>query len=220
MKITSVGERIRARRKELRLTQKDLSAKVGVSHVSISQWEKDETSPRGENLLALARALGVTANFISTGEESVSNVSPSDMGSKRIPVLSYVQAGMWTESQEYRAHDGGISYLLMDDNCSESTFALVIEGDSMMPKFTPGDRIIVDPDVYPVPGDFVVARDELKNETVFKKYRPTGTDDHGNDVYELVPLNDDFPTLRSDSGRLHVIGTMIEHRISRKNHRR
>ncbi|WP_353247401.1 helix-turn-helix domain-containing protein [Pantoea stewartii] len=33
----------RARRKELRLTQKDLASKVGVSHVSISQWEKDET---------------------------------------------------------------------------------------------------------------------------------------------------------------------------------
>lgn len=89
----------------------------------------------------------------------------------------------------------------------------------MMPKFISGDRTIVDPDVYPVPGDFVVARDELKSETVFKKYRPTGTDEHGNDVYELVPLNDDFPTLRSDTGRLHVIGTMIEHRISRKDHR-
>ncbi|WP_445235325.1 helix-turn-helix domain-containing protein [Erwinia sp. MYb416] len=38
MKNTSVGERIRALRKELRLTQKDLAAKVGVSHVSISQW--------------------------------------------------------------------------------------------------------------------------------------------------------------------------------------
>ncbi|WLS77384.1 helix-turn-helix domain-containing protein [Erwinia pyri] len=220
MKITSVGERIRARRKELRLTQKDLSAKVGVSHVSISQWEKDETAPRGENLLALANALGVSANFLSTGEESASNVSPSDMGTKRIPVLSYVQAGMWTESQEITGYDGSTSYLLMDDDCSKSAFALVIEGESMLPKFTPGDRIIVDPEVFPVPGDFVVARDELKNETVFKKYRPTGSDQHGNDIYELVPLNDDFPTLRSESGRLNVIGTMIEHRISRKNHRR
>ena len=220
MKITSVGERIRARRKELRLTQKALSVKVGVSHVSISQWEKDETAPRGENLLSLAGALGVSANFLSTGEESASNVSPSDMGTKRIPVLSYVQAGMWTESQEITGYDGSTSYLLMDDDCSDSAFALVIEGESMLPKFIPGDRIIVDPEVFPVPGDFVVARDELKNETVFKKYRPTGSDQHGNDIYELVPLNDDFPTLKSESGRLHVIGTMIEHRISRKNHRR
>lgn len=220
MKNTSVGERIRARRKELRLTQKDLAAKVGVSHVSISQWEKDETAPRGDNLLALAKAMGVTANFISTGEEAASNVSPSAMGSKRIPLLSYVQAGLWTESQEIRGYDGGMSYLLMDDDCSDSAFALVIEGDSMAPKFNAGDRIIVDPDVYPVPGDFVVARDDVKNETVFKKYRPTGIDMHGNDLYELVPLNDDFPTLRSDTGKLNIIGTMIEHRISRKNHRR
>lgn len=220
MKKTSVGERIRARRKELRLTQKELSAKVGVSHVSISQWEKDETAPRGDNLMSLSRALGVSADFITSGEDSVSNVSPADMGSKRIPVLSYVQAGLWTESQEIRGYDGGMSYLLTDECCSDSTFALVIEGDSMTPKFNDGDRIIVDPDIYPVPGDFVVARDDVKNETVFKKYRPTGVDVHGNDIYELVPLNDDFPTLRSATGKLHIIGTMIEHRISRKNHRR
>jgi SOS-response transcriptional repressor LexA len=220
MKNISVGERIRARRKELRLTQKDLASKVGVSHVSISQWEKDETAPRGDNLLALARALGVTALFISTGEESSSNVTPIEMGTKKIPLLSFVQAGMWTESSEIRSYDGGMNYLLVEDDCSDGTFGLVIEGNSMSPKFNPGDKIIVDPEVYPIPGDFVVARDELKNETVFKKYRPTGTDSHGNDVYELVPLNDDFPILRSETGKLHIMGTMIEHRISRRNHRR
>ncbi|WP_338510117.1 LexA family protein [Erwinia aphidicola] len=220
MKKTTVGERIRARRKELRLTQKDLAAKVGVSHVSISQWEKDETSPRGDNLLALAKAMGVTAHYISTGEEAASNVSPSTMGTKRIPILSYVQAGLWTESLEIRGYDGSMSYLLTDDDYSDRVFALVIEGDSMTPKFNAGDRIIVDPDVFPIPGDFVVARDDVKNETVFKKYRPTGIDLRGNDVYELVPLNDDFPTLRSSTGKLTLLGTMIEHRISRKSYRR
>lgn len=220
MKKTTVGERIRARRKELRLTQKDLAAKVGVSHVSISQWEKDETSPRGDNLLALAKAMGVTAHYISTGEEAASNVSPSTMGTKRIPILSYVQAGLWTESQEIRDYDGSMSYLLTDGDYSDRVFALVIEGDSMTPKFNAGDRIIVDPDVLPIPGDFVVARDDVKNRTVFKKYRPTGIDLRGNDVYELVPLNDDFPTLRSSTGKLTLLGTMIEHRISRKSYRR
>lgn len=220
MKNISVGERIRARRKELRLTQKDLASKVGVSHVSISQWEKDETAPRGDNLLALAKALGVSALFISTGAESGSNVTPIEMGTKKIPLLSFVQAGMWTESSEIRSYDGGMNYLLVEDDCSDGTFGLVIEGNSMTPKFNPGDKIIVDPEVYPIPGDFVVARDGLKNETVFKKYRPTGTDSYGNDIYELVPLNDDFPTLRSETGNLQIMGTMIEHRISRRNHRR
>ncbi|MBN7122863.1 hypothetical protein BSU01_14255 [Erwinia billingiae] len=215
----TIAARVLAKRNELGLTQVELAEMAGTSQQAIVQLESGKTK-RPRYLPELAKALKCDLNWLLMGGDEGSNVSPADVGSKRIPILSYVQAGFWTESQEIRGYDGGMSYLLMDDDCSDCAFALVIEGDSMMPKFTAGDRIIVDPDVYPVPGDFVVARDELKNETVFKKYRPTGTDEHGNDVYELVPLNDDFPTLRSDSGRLHLIGTMIEHRISRKNHRR
>ncbi|WP_289367904.1 S24 family peptidase [Pantoea stewartii] len=55
-----------------------------------------------------------------------------------------------------------MNYLLVEDDCSDGTFGLVIEGNSMSPKFNPGDKIIVDPEVYPIPGDFVVARDEIK----------------------------------------------------------
>ncbi len=36
-------------------------------------------APRGDNLLALAKALGVSALYISTGEESSSNVTPVEM---------------------------------------------------------------------------------------------------------------------------------------------
>jgi SOS-response transcriptional repressor LexA len=215
----TIASRVYAKRSELGLTQTELADLVGTSQQAIVQLESGKTK-RPRYMPELAKALKCDLNWLLHGGSEGSNVSSADIGTRKIPLLSYVQAGLWTESQEIRGYDGGMSYLLMDDDCSESAFALVIEGDSMAPKFNAGDRIIVDPDVYPVPGDFVVARDDVKNETVFKKYRPTGIDMHGNDVYELVPLNDDFPTLRSDAGKLNIIGTMIEHRISRKNHRR
>ncbi|EPE8592259.1 helix-turn-helix domain-containing protein, partial [Escherichia coli] len=47
-----MGERIRARRKELKIRQAALGKMVGVSNVAISQWERSETEPNGENLLA------------------------------------------------------------------------------------------------------------------------------------------------------------------------
>jgi len=37
-------------------------------------------------------------------------------------------------------------------------------------------------------------------------------DARGNTVFELVPLNDDYATLRSDTDHLVVIGVMVEHR--------
>ncbi|WP_210459097.1 LexA family protein [Pantoea ananatis] len=217
--MTTIAKRVQSKRSELGLTQAELAERVGTSQQAIEQLENGKTK-RPRYLPELARALGCEIDWLITGTKSGTNVAPAELGSKRIPILSYVQAGLWTESQEYRSYDGGMSYLLVDDDVSNNAFALIIEGDSMAPKFNAGDKIIVDPEVYPVPGDFVVALDGVKNQTVFKKFRPTGVDSHGNDIYELVPLNDDFPTLRSEKGKLSIIGTMVEHRISRKNHRR
>ena len=81
----------------------------------------------------------------------------------------------------------------------------------MLPEFRPGDRVLIDPDVLPNPGDFVAARN-TKQEATFKKYRVRGIDESGNEIFELVPLNENYPVLRSDQHHLVVIGTMIEHR--------
>ncbi|MCZ4058067.1 S24 family peptidase [Pantoea sp. LMR881] len=42
----------------------------------------------------------------------------------------------------------------------------------MEPDFKEGDVIIVDPEIEPVPGEFVVAKNG-EHEATFKKYRPT-----------------------------------------------
>lgn len=82
MNSNSAGERIRLRRKELKLTQQALSRVVGVSHVAISQWERGETDPSGENLLALAKALRCQPGYLVYG----STVDGSqDVISREIP---------------------------------------------------------------------------------------------------------------------------------------
>ena len=75
--------------------------------------------------------------------------------------------------------------------------------------------IIVDPEVEPTPGEFVVAKNGVAQAT-FKKYRPTYTDHLGCQHFELVPLNDDYPIISSDHQPLTIIGVMIEHRIYRR----
>lgn len=113
------------------------------------------------------------------------------------------------------AFDGSFEYIMTDIDISEFTFALRIEGDSMEPDFKEGDIIIVDPELEPVPGEFVVAKNG-DNEATFKKYRPTFTDISGRQQYELVPLNDDYPTINSSERPLKIIGVMVEHRIYRR----
>ncbi len=135
---------------------------------------------------------------------------------KRIPVISYVQAGNWREMcEQATTFDGNVEYVTASVDIGPCGFGLWLRGDSMLPQFKEGDLIIVDPDEAPQPGDYVVAKNG-SNEATFKKYRPRGIDENGQEVFELVPLNDDYPTMHSDRQHIQIIGVMVEHRIFRK----
>ena len=136
-------------------------------------------------------------------------------GLRRVPRISFVQAGLWTEAVDAYAPGAGDDCLLTQTDLGPHAFALTVRGESMEPEFKEGDTIIIDPDVKPSPGDFVVAKN-TREEATFKKYRPRGVNELGEQVIELVPLNEDFPSLRSDYTPLLIIGTMMEHRRYRK----
>lgn len=59
---TSLTDRLRSRRKELKLTLKDVAEKSGLSFSFISQIERGLTMPSLTSLLALARALDTSIN--------------------------------------------------------------------------------------------------------------------------------------------------------------
>lgn len=224
-----INERIKQTRKRLGYSQEILGSRVGVSRVSISQWERGENTPNGRYLNELAAALGVTVDWLLTGEGDAPsssgeqqmpgyhNVEPAViLPGKRIPILSYVQAGNWREMcEQATTFDGNVEYVSASGEIGPFGFGLWLRGDSMLPQFKEGDLIIVDPDEAPQPGDFVVAKNG-SNEATFKKYRPRGIDENGQEVFELVPLNDDYPTMHSDRQHIQIIGVMVEHRIFRK----
>ena len=63
----TLGEKIRAQRKVLRLTQAELAEKVGVSRRVIISYETNKTQPRTETgLLELARALHVSLDYLTS----------------------------------------------------------------------------------------------------------------------------------------------------------
>ncbi|WP_421234239.1 LexA family protein [Aeromonas enteropelogenes] len=213
------SERIRELRKKHGLTQQKLGELIGVKKSSISQWENDEHSPSGDNLAQLSKVFGVSAHWLATGKGSpeLSNVEPAVIPQgNRIPILSYVQAGNWREMcEQATAFDGNVEYVSAGGEIGPYGFGLWLRGDSMLPQFKEGDLIIVDPDESPQPGDYVVAKNG-SDEATFKKYRPRGIDENGQEVFELVPLNDDYPTMHSDRQHIQIIGVMVEHRSYRK----
>lgn len=224
----NISERIFSRRNLLGLSKTALAKAIGVSDVTVGKWESGINQPKGRYLKELAAALGVSVDWLLTGREgensapanerpSFSNVEPATLpqGGK-VPIISYVQAGHWREMcEQATAFDGNVEYITVGEEVGPRGFGLWVCGKSMQPLFNEGDLIIIDPDEAPRPGDYVVAKNGSK-EATFKKYRPRGIDENGQDVFELVPLNDDFPTLHSDRQHIEIIGVMVEHRIFRK----
>ncbi|UKH19909.1 LexA family protein [Actinobacillus pleuropneumoniae] len=216
MIIQTLGDRIRSRRKELKLTQKDLATALkGVSHVAVSQWESNTTKPNAENILDLSTVLQCDISWLLRGSGE-SNVMPASIGVTKVPLISYVQAGAWTGIDDFRETCGDYEYILTDLDVSGDAFALKIKGDSMEPEFIAGDIVIIDPRVEPHAGEFVAAING-DYEATFKKYRPLeDLDEYGRQHFELVPLNPDWHSMSSLKQEIRIIGTMVEHRIYRR----
>jgi transcriptional regulator with XRE-family HTH domain len=68
--MSGVGERIKKRRLELEWTQEQLAQKAGISKSFLSDLENGKRSVGAENLLDIARALGVSIDFLMTGQAS------------------------------------------------------------------------------------------------------------------------------------------------------
>jgi transcriptional regulator with XRE-family HTH domain len=68
--MSGVGERIKNRRLELGWTQDQLSQKAGISKSFLSDLENGKRSVGADNLLDIARALGVSLDFLMTGAAS------------------------------------------------------------------------------------------------------------------------------------------------------
>lgn len=224
---TKIGERVRELRKARGWSQSELARRVGggVKPQNIQQLE-DGTVKRPRYLLRLAKALDTTVEYLEEGHQGAKparglglgteNVKPVQSSMRTIPLLNYVQAGHPKEVLDDYAPGTGMDEVPLDARTAEllgpHSFALEIEGESMLPDFREGDHIYIDPDVKPRPGDFVVARIERNAEVTFKKYRPRGRDDAGHEIFELVPLNDDYPTIIINGNNPgHVIGVMVSH---------
>ncbi|MCH7309215.1 helix-turn-helix domain-containing protein [Acinetobacter sp. NIPH 1852] len=66
----TLGTRLKQLRKVKKLTQQQLADLVGVSKTSVIYWEKDENTPKHESLLALAKALDTTPEWLLSGKKS------------------------------------------------------------------------------------------------------------------------------------------------------
>ena len=64
----NIGEKLYEHRKAFGLSQEELAEKVGVSRQAVSKWERGESSPDTENLIALAKLYNISLDELVLGE--------------------------------------------------------------------------------------------------------------------------------------------------------
>lgn len=212
------GERISQKRRELDLSIRALGRKIGVSPTAVSQWESDRNHPNGRNLNDLAKLFKTTTTWLLTGKDYTANTplsqgsgnvaeAPAQYNTKSLPILSHVQAGIWTEAIDYRALGDDIEWEDAPSSASDNAFWLRVVGDSMTSpigfSIPEGMLILVDPDVPAENGKLVVAKLDGTNEATFKKL----VIDAG--LKFLKPLNPTYPTIPIN-GNCHIVGVVKE----------
>ncbi|MFG0381075.1 helix-turn-helix domain-containing protein [Pseudomonas sp. zbq_18] len=229
----TLAHRIKAARKYATLTQKQLADAAKVEQPLISQLETGKTL-KTAYLAHIAKACRVSALWLATGEgvmvpshikgdgsmnlqkpwddlnESHANVveiqQPHRLA-KEYPLISWVAAGSWQESCDNFAPGSADEWLLSTENAGPHGYWLEVKGNSMLPTFTPGMRILVRPEGFDlVSGKYYIAKLLDTGETTFKQFvRDAG-------VELLQPLNQAFPIIPiTDNVRL--IGQVIEAKL-------
>lgn len=202
-------------------TQAQIARELGKTPGAVSHWITGETkSLKAETAAALERVTGYSATWIATGRGSKmagepANIAPAEIGARLIPLLDYVQAGAWTSTQNIDLSEVS-EWLTSDIEARGEVFALEIRGESMTPEFAEGDRVVIDTGIRAQPGDYVVAQ-QAGGKATFKKYRLRGIDQNtGVEKFDLIPLNEDYPTLSADERTARIVGVMVEHRRYRR----
>lgn len=208
----NMGERIRAKRKELKLTQQALAELAGVNRVTVTGWEKDDYQPNGANLQALADALKCDPTWLVSGKGEQSNppeLKAVSVSVRQVPLISWVQAGSWTETDSVMSGEEPITWLYTTATVSEKAFALRVRGDSMTnpsgkPTIPEDSIVIVEPemsDIASVNGKIVVAHVDGGIEATLKKF----VEDYPHRY--LVPLNPNYKTIECD-GNCRIVGVV------------
>lgn len=157
-------EKLKARRKELKMTQKDISNQLGISYQAYSAWERGIKEPSKEKVQRLEQILKVPKGYFTEIEivrlyNTLSNRGKNQVveyardlvqKEKNQPVIS-VSENLY-EYHVYEKMSAGIGALVYDDRNYDTVyfneelahdFASWVSGDSMEPKYQNGSVALI-----------------------------------------------------------------------------
>lgn len=200
------GQRVKARREELKMTQDELAHKVGYqSRASINKIELDKRNIKQSQIATIARALQTTPGYLMGWNEEEVPPTIKTPTARAIPILGTICCGDGViAEQNYQG-----SFFV--DNSIHADYSVFVHGDSM------NGIGIYDGDVAFLKRDFDFTDGHIygvvygaDNSCVLKKvYRSDGH-------IILQPCNEKYKPIVLDQDEIWIIGELsgIYHKIN------
>ena len=199
----TLGDRIRLRREELRMSQEELATRLGYkSRSTIAKIESGENDLTQSKIVAFAEALNTTARWLLDYDDSDTTLPPGTHRPqfKKVPMLGYAAAGQPLEdlNQDTPYYD--------IENKYDVDFCITVRGNSMINAGIKDGDIVFVKSVQDIPNG-KIACVEIDNEKICLKrfYRFT-------DSVMLVSENPANPPLHFNENNcesLKILGLAI-----------
>jgi len=195
-------------------TVKECAQTLGLPYELLRKVVGEDHIPKDEQLLVYARKLGIEpkdllftayhqkapAEFKEYFENKVVRETP--VAQNRIPLINFVQAGGFGSGTDQYPYPGVAEEYVETDLQGRYLFSMRVKGDSMEPLFFEDEIIIIDPEIQPQPGDYVIVKKDDEEEATFKqlkKYRG---------VWVMHPLNPRFEDIEMTK-YMRIVGKVI-----------
>lgn len=189
-------------------SQKQLAEALGIRPPGITDAKTRGAFP-SDWVVKISTGYGVNPVWLLNGTGPMkiggeaSNIAPGPGITRSVPLISFVQAGDWTEAVEEFTPEDAEEFLPVTSSVGPRTFGLRVVGNSMEPEFWAGEIVIVDPDREAETGSFVVAKIN-HDEATFKQLIKDG-----GSVF-LRPMNSAYPMMDVTGRDVRIVGRVVE----------
>lgn len=189
----------------------ELAKKIGrdPSYVSRMFYEAGKAGRKriaDDMMEVIEKAFSLPRGYLDS--DATDNVTVGPDIAKKIPLISWVQAGAFCESPDTFMPGDADDWISCPTRSGPNTYALTVRGDSMTSPY-PGQRsypegtiIFVDPGRAVNNGSRVIAKDPETGEVTFKVY----VEDSGRRF--LKPINPAYPSIPI-TGDISICGVII-----------
>jgi SOS-response transcriptional repressor LexA len=206
---SKIGERVKRIRLQKNLSLRKLEELSGVPYQNLHKLEAGrQKETTCTNAFGIATALGVTIEWLITGQErfGISVIAGNEQKvvttqypkvTCYVPVITWKEAGKTIKCAEDVKLSANRKHIpVMGEDANLQTFALCMQGDSMSSSgprqisFIDGDYLFFSPDKPPFPDCFVIARSKHESTAIFRQL----VIDCGTPY--LRPINNQYPVIK------------------------